>query len=85
MCIYINVFIVLQNDVETNATESTRSPIINLKDINSHICMDKLIDAIGWEYLRTKALVLEDGGQDLIQQQKGFQFINPTEDWFPGT
>ncbi|XP_076160456.1 lipoyltransferase 1 isoform X2 [Ptiloglossa arizonensis] len=73
-----------ENDVETNATESTRSPIINLKDINSHICMDKLIDAIGWEYLRTKALVLEDGGQDLIQQQKGFQFINPTEDWFPG-
>lgn len=46
--------------------------------------MDKLITAIGWEYLRTKALVLEDGGQDLIQRQKGFQYINPTEDWFPG-
>lgn len=46
--------------------------------------MDKLITAIGWEYLRTKALVLEDGGQDLIQYQKGFQYINPTEDWFPG-
>ncbi|XP_076674957.1 lipoyltransferase 1 isoform X3 [Andrena cerasifolii] len=72
------------NGVETNATESTRSPIKNLIDVNSHICMDKLIDAIGWEYLRTKALVLEDGGQDLIQRQKGFQFINPTEDWFPG-
>ncbi|XP_076674955.1 lipoyltransferase 1 isoform X1 [Andrena cerasifolii] len=73
-----------ENGVETNATESTRSPIKNLIDVNSHICMDKLIDAIGWEYLRTKALVLEDGGQDLIQRQKGFQFINPTEDWFPG-
>lgn len=46
--------------------------------------MDKLITAIGWEYLRTKALVLEDGGENLIQRQKGFQFINPTEDWFPG-
>lgn len=47
--------------------------------------MDKLISAIGWEYLRTKALVLEDGGQELVQRQKGFQYVNPTEDWFPGT
>ncbi|XP_076298922.1 lipoyltransferase 1 isoform X2 [Lasioglossum baleicum] len=73
-----------QDGIETNATVSTRSPVKNLIDVNSHICMDKLIDAIGWEYLRTKPLVLEDGGHDFIQQQKGFQFINPTEDWFPG-
>lgn len=46
--------------------------------------MDKLIDTLGWEYLRTKPLVLEDGGYDHIQEQKGFQLINPTEDWFPG-
>lgn len=46
--------------------------------------MDKLLSAIGWEYLRTKALVLEDGRYDLVEQQKGFKFINPTEDWFPG-
>lgn len=46
--------------------------------------MDKLLSAIGWEYLRTKALVLEDGRYDLVEQQKGFQFVNPTEDWFPG-
>ncbi|XP_017880867.1 lipoyltransferase 1, mitochondrial isoform X2 [Ceratina calcarata] len=73
-----------ENDVETNATASTRSPIKNLIDVNSHIQMEKLITAIGWEYLRTKALVVEDGGQELIQRQKGFQYINPTEDWFPG-
>ncbi|XP_006608495.1 lipoyltransferase 1, mitochondrial isoform X2 [Apis dorsata] len=73
-----------KDGIETNATVSTRSPIKNLIDINCHIQMDKLITAIGWEYLRTKALVLEDGGQDLIQCQKGFQYINPTEDWFPG-
>ncbi|XP_031844688.1 lipoyltransferase 1 isoform X2 [Nomia melanderi] len=70
--------------IDTNATASVRSPIKNLIDVNSHISMDKLINAIGWEYLRTKALVLEDGGQNHIQQQKGFQYINPTEDWFPG-
>ncbi|CAK9823180.1 Lipoyltransferase 1, mitochondrial [Anthophora retusa] len=73
-----------EDGIETNATASTRSPIKNLIDVNSHIKMDKLINAIGWEFLRTDALVLEDGGQDLIQRQKGFQFINPTEDWFPG-
>ncbi|XP_054008472.1 lipoyltransferase 1, mitochondrial isoform X2 [Hylaeus anthracinus] len=73
-----------ESGIETNATASTRSPIKNLIDVNSHIRMDKLINALGWEYLRTKALILEDGGQDLIQRQKGFQFINPTEDWFPG-
>ncbi|XP_076231973.1 lipoyltransferase 1 isoform X2 [Calliopsis andreniformis] len=73
-----------EHGIETNATVSTRSPVKNLIDVNSHIRMDKLIKAIGWEYLRTKALVLEDGGQDLIQRQKGFQYINPTEDWFPG-
>ncbi|XP_050473723.1 lipoyltransferase 1, mitochondrial isoform X2 [Bombus huntii] len=73
-----------KDGIETNATASIRSSIKNLIDINSHIRMDKLITAIGWEYLRTKALVLDDGGQDLIQRQKGFQYINPTEDWFPG-
>ncbi|CAL7947504.1 unnamed protein product [Xylocopa violacea] len=73
-----------QDNIETNATASMRSPIKNLIDVNRHIRMDKLITAVGWEYLRTKALVLEDGGQDLIQRQKGFQYINPTEDWFPG-
>ncbi|XP_043253923.1 lipoyltransferase 1, mitochondrial isoform X1 [Colletes gigas] len=73
-----------ENGIETNATVSTRSPIKNLVDINAHIRMDKLINAVGWEYLRTKALVLEDGGQDLIQRQKGFQYVNPTEEWFPG-
>ncbi|XP_076755812.1 lipoyltransferase 1 isoform X2 [Xylocopa sonorina] len=73
-----------QNNIETNATTSMRSPIKNLIDVNRHIRMDKLITAVGWEYLRTKALVLEDGGQDLIQRQKGFQYINPTEEWFPG-
>lgn len=73
-----------ENGIVTNATTSTRSPIMNLLDINRNIQMDKLLSAIGWEYLRTKALVLEDGRYDLVEQQKGFKFINPTEDWFPG-
>lgn len=73
-----------QHAIVTNATTSTRSPIMNLSDINRNIEVDKLLSAVGWEYLRTKALVLEDGRYDLVEQQKGFKFINPTEDWFPG-
>ncbi|KYN41765.1 Lipoyltransferase 1, mitochondrial [Trachymyrmex septentrionalis] len=73
-----------ENGIVTNATTSIRSPIMNLIDINRNIQMDKLLSAIGWEYLRTKALALEDGRYDLVEQQKGFKFINPTEDWFPG-
>lgn len=73
-----------ENGIVTNATTSVRSPIKNLFDINRNIQTDKLLSAIGWEYLRTKALVLEDGKYDLVEQQKGFKFINPTEAWFPG-
>lgn len=46
--------------------------------------MHNLISAIGWEYMRTKALVLEDGEYEFVQQQKGFHYINPTDSWFPG-
>lgn len=73
-----------ENDIVTNATTSTRSIIKNLSDINRNIQMDKLLSVIGWEFMRTKALVLEDGRYDLVQQQKGFQYINPSENWFPG-
>ncbi|XP_043685636.1 lipoyltransferase 1, mitochondrial isoform X1 [Vespula pensylvanica] len=73
-----------ETGIKTNATTSTRSPIKNLTEVNSEVQVDKLINTLGWEYLRTKPLVLEDGGYDHIQEQKGFQLINPTEDWFPG-
>lgn len=56
----------------------------NLTEINHHVRIDKLLNAIGWEFLRTKSLVVEDGGYNLIQKQKGFQMINPSEGWFPG-
>lgn len=74
----------LQDDIITNATTSVHSPIKNLLDVNSSIRIDKLITAVGKEYLRTNALVLKDGGNKLLQQQMGFQFINPSEGWFPG-
>ncbi|XP_013135192.1 PREDICTED: lipoyltransferase 1, mitochondrial isoform X2 [Papilio polytes] len=69
---------------ETKATESTRSAVANLADIDHKVTVDSLQTAVGYEYLRTPALHIEDGGQGLITKQRGFQFVNPTDNWFPG-
>ncbi|XP_046978981.1 lipoyltransferase 1, mitochondrial isoform X2 [Vanessa cardui] len=69
---------------ETNATASTPSPVVNLSDLDNRVTVESLQTAVGYEYLRTPALQLEDGGERHIAKQRGFQFINPTEDWFPG-
>lgn len=54
--------------------------------------MQELIDSIilcilirnRYEFLRTSATELHDGGRELMMKQRGFQLINPTEKWFPG-
>lgn len=73
-----------ENKFKTNATQSIPSPTINLSDVHSGITMDGLMTAIGWEYLRTSAITQKDLGWELISKQRGFQMINPTDDWFPG-
>lgn len=57
---------------------------MNLCEENANVSIGKLMKAIGWEFLRTHASVIKDGGNHLASQQKGFQMINPTESWFPG-
>ncbi|CAB0044769.1 unnamed protein product [Trichogramma brassicae] len=79
-----NPWLECNTGITTNATQSVRSPVKNLSEVNSHIKIDHLLNAVGWEYLRTKAVTLQDGGHKLVEDQKGFQMINPTEDWFPG-
>lgn len=69
---------------ETKATASTPSPVVNLADLDNKVTVESLQTAVGYEYLRTAALHLEDGGERQISKQRGFQFINPTEQWFPG-
>lgn len=71
-------------EVISKATASVRSPIKNLSDVNRAVNIQQLLSAIGYEYLRTPATQLTDGGRDLLMKQLGFQLINPTEKWFPG-
>ncbi|XP_049874785.1 lipoyltransferase 1, mitochondrial isoform X1 [Pectinophora gossypiella] len=73
-----------EHGIQTNATLSTPSPVVNLGEVDNRVTVDNLQTAVGYEYLRTPALHLEDGGQNQISKQRGFQFINPTDAWFPG-
>lgn len=70
--------------IETTATRSTPAPVRNLSEIDSTVTVDRLINAVGWEYLRRTPLTLADGGWELVGKQNGFQLVNPTNDWFPG-
>ncbi|XP_039753584.1 lipoyltransferase 1, mitochondrial isoform X3 [Pararge aegeria] len=73
-----------EHGIQTTATASTPSPVVNLADMDNKVTVEALQTAIGYEYLRTPALRLDDGGERQILKQRGFQFVNPTEDWFPG-
>lgn len=70
--------------IKSNATKSVPSPIKNICEANRHVNISQLLSAIGYEFLRTSATELNDGGRELLMQQRGFQLINPTEKWFPG-
>lgn len=71
-------------EIISKATSSVRSPIKNLADVNKSVNVQQLLTAIGYEFLRTPAEKLADGGREHVMQQRGFQLINPTEKWFPG-
>lgn len=71
-------------EIISKATASVPSPIKNLVDANRTVNIQQLLSAIGYEFLRTPATQLTDGGRDLLMKQLGFQLINPTEKWFPG-
>lgn len=71
-------------EIVSRATTSVRSPVKNLIDVNRHVNVAQLETAIGYEFLRTAASTLDDGGRDLMMTQRGFQLINPTDQWYPG-
>lgn len=72
-------------EIKTKATTiSTDSKIMNLCEENPDVTTSSLMKAVGWEFLRTKALSMKDGGMELANQQNGFHLVNPTDSWFPG-
>uniref|UniRef100_A0AAG5DL44 BPL/LPL catalytic domain-containing protein n=1 Tax=Anopheles atroparvus TaxID=41427 RepID=A0AAG5DL44_ANOAO len=71
-------------EITSKATASIPSPIKNLVDVNRTVNIQQLLSAVGYEFLRTPATQLTDGGRELLMKQRGFQLINPTDKWFPG-
>jgi hypothetical protein len=73
----------LQTDVETRATQSVRVPVRNLKRADPSININRLQEALGWEFLR-RDMWGNDGGMETANQQRGFQMVRPEDGWFPG-
>uniref|UniRef100_U5ERZ9 Putative lipoate-protein ligase a n=1 Tax=Corethrella appendiculata TaxID=1370023 RepID=U5ERZ9_9DIPT len=83
--LHLNESLVKDNaEITSKATASIPSPVKNLVDVNKNVNIQQLLSSIGYEFLRTSATQLTDGGRDLVMKQRGFQLINPTEKWFPG-
>ena len=74
---------VLQEGVESRATQSVRVPVKNLARISPNLNVSLLQEAVGWQFLRTNVFG-EDEGFEAASNQRGFQMIRPDNDWFPG-
>lgn len=70
--------------IKSTATPSVPSPTINLSELNPTITVEALVAAIGWQYMMTDDLTNEDKSWPQVQKQKGFQMVNPSDEWFPG-
>lgn len=67
----------------SRATKSIKSPVENLKNADPSVSVEKVLSAVGYEFLRTDNNG-NDGGKQTIEKQRGFQMVNPTNEWFPG-
>ena len=73
----------LQEGIESRATQSVRVPVKNLAMVSPNLNVSLLQEAVGWQFLRTNVLG-EDEGFEAASNQRGFQMIRPDNDWFPG-
>ncbi|KAG8222401.1 hypothetical protein J437_LFUL003022 [Ladona fulva] len=67
--------------IHTNATRSLPAIVRNLNEVYSGLTVDHVLGAVGREFLRTDA---EGKSVGNVTSRRGFQLINPTENWFPG-
>lgn len=65
-----------QKNIETNATVSVSSDVINLTQINNKVSINRLMTAIGLQYLKTIG--------NVTTINEGFNYITPNEHSFPG-
>ncbi|CAI6344458.1 unnamed protein product [Macrosiphum euphorbiae] len=65
-----------EKNIETNATVSVTSDVLNLTQINNKVCINRLMTAVGLQYLKTV------GNTTTINQ--GFNYVTPNEQTFPG-
>lgn len=70
------IFECFQKNIETNATVSVPSDVLNLTQISSKVSINRLMTAVGLQYLKTI------GDETTINQ--GFNYVTPNEHTFPG-
>lgn len=58
--------------------------VINLREINSFVSVERLITVIGDEFLKTPSFT-KACKNDIIVEPKGFRIVTPHENDFPGT
>ncbi|XP_045475755.1 lipoyltransferase 1, mitochondrial-like [Harmonia axyridis] len=70
-------------NINTNATKSVRSKIMNLSEKIENISVENLMKTIGIEYMRTPAF---QGKNKSIyaNSPQGFKYVDPSEEQFPG-
>jgi len=66
-------------DVDTQHLGSA----LHKKPIEGSITPEKVLSAVGWQFLQTQFHDNKTASTSKLQQN-GFQLVNPSEDWFPG-
>lgn len=77
-------------EIKTNATQSTSSKILNLKDIDPNITVEQLMVCIGKQYLATTPSFNKQKQGEGYRTNKSedfitkFHILQPTEEEYPG-
>ena len=67
----VQKWFVLQEGIESRATQSVRVPVKNLTAVSPNLNVSLLQEAVGWQFLRTNVLG-EDEGFEAASNQRGF-------------
>lgn len=68
---------------ESRATQSVKVPVQNVRAVSPNVSVMDVLEAIGYEWLRTDINGNDVGRRDMVYSG-GFQKVRPDDDWFPG-